>query len=209
VNFKHSWAYYKTAVYRDDSRKYKRMYTNLLFLIYNEFQVYNFAYNMKTIIRHKAFETNSSSTHSICVCDIDESRIEAGFEKYNGEEFTGIGSGEYGWDQDSFNGFWNKLDYMFIQLESMENKTGPEYAQSGQALLDWIIKEFESRGKTITLRRVGLNENAKYSWERGEGYIDHQSVGTEEVNAVLSSQKSLLNFLFNDDCYFETDNDNH
>lgn len=163
---------------------------------------------MKTITRHKAFETNSSSTHSVCV--YGQGAEEEGFEKFDKHHLHDIGSGEYGWEQETLYGFHNKLDYLHIYLDQTENMfERPAHIKNGRALLQWLVDEFKARGKEIFLNEVIPNNQAHaYNW--GKGYIDHQSCPSNTMETeVLSSQKALLNFLFNDSCYFETDNDNH
>lgn len=176
---------------------------------------------MKTVTRHKAFETNSSSTHSICVCDVDEGLIKLGFEAFNGHTLYDIGSGEYGWEVDDHYGFIAKLDYLYLYLDSSSSyrdganasyrSVAPlnEFNKDGNTFLAWLKSQFEERGFSITLETAVVNEDAEYSWERGTGYIDHQSIPGDFEEEILRSQKAVLNYLFNDKCYVHTDNDNH
>lgn len=171
---------------------------------------------MKILIRKNAFETNSSSTHSICV----GSTVNIGkeiFEKFSNKEshpYT-VGQGEYGWEYEEYDSFADKLDYIFIYLESSRRDEEhcryseinfeeiPDYLRGGTKFMDWLSDYFNSYGLEFhwKLKPVG-----KY----GGGYIDHQSVGRgNDMEEILSSKQSILNYLFNEEVYVQTDNDNH
>lgn len=166
---------------------------------------------MKTVIRHKAFETNSSSTHSICVYEGSESRIEAGFQRHTNGEYE-VEFGQFGWDHDTFYSFSSKVDYLYMYLNYTENDKLDrfEYIKNGKVFLTWLTSEFEKRNLTISFKCYDESEGRYDKTFYSTGYIDHQSYPmTSMENEVLTSQKAILNFLFNEDCYIETDNDNH
>lgn len=168
---------------------------------------------MKTITRHEAFETNSSSTHSICVCS--ENKItEEDFKIFANNSYRPyeVKVGEYGWDLEEYNSFESKLDYIYIYLESSrrDKETAkineinyskvPEYLRGGPKFMEWLTDYF---------KKYDLEFHWKLKSSNYGGYIDHQSVGRgNDMEYILKSKKSILNYLFNDDVTVKTDNDN-
>lgn len=161
---------------------------------------------MKTIIRNKAFETNSSSTHSICIEEENENAIEDGFIT-NANQKLNVAEGQFGWESDSFSSFPDKLDYLYMYLNYTEGSPNrSEITANGESLVKWLVSEFNKRGLSIEIRKYEVNED---KWFDQEGYIDHQSIPNDELEEVIQSQKAILNFLFNCRCSVITDNDNH
>ena len=131
-------------------------------------------------IRHGVFETNSSSTHSICI-----SKTHVDVPKGKKIYFT---FGKYGWDDRTVG---DTASYLYTgiygdegaltKLKSILDKWGVEY-------------EFEQPRDS--------------GWGYLEhGYVDHSEGLREFVFAVLSDEDLLARYLFGNACIY-TGNDN-
>lgn len=137
---------------------------------------------MKTT-RLKTFETNSSSSHSIV---LNNSKRQDTLYVDPETKTVTIGRHEFGWGHDEYDG---------------------AYAKASYALQDTEGDEFNFEQVKAAIKEVTGAENVELT---GEGYIDHQSVGT-----FLSFQPAHLNtkdwardfIFFNYDLVI--DNDNH
>lgn len=148
-------------------------------------------------IRQGVFETNSSSTHSLTISGID---------KFIYPKFIPIIEfGEYGWEQEIYSDFTDKISYVITMLATINR------IQKFEDFL--VLKEFvwlkeavnQHCGQELRIKAI----NDKYS---PLGYVDHQS--NNVLNEFLSQDElefkvKVLDFIFNEKYGFETDNDNH
>lgn len=134
---------------------------------------------MKKVTRHGVFETNSSSTHSI---SIGSNKPE--YPNFKGEEIT-LEQGEFGWEIRRFHSFSKRLQYAYTYAKN--------YRKEGVELIKKLLFEH--------CNCSAINESDF------EGYIDHQS--DYVCSEAFVSEDTLHNFLFSNDSYFTTDNDNH
>lgn len=159
----------------------------------------------KTQVRNGAFETNSSSTHSITISDKDPVL----HPNKNAKNPIDIYTGEYGWEEESYSGFGANASYIATYILSGKD---PKLAEGeewlSQAAID-DIPELKMMTEIIKLY-TGCEEvryhpsNAGYCrW----GYIDHQSY--DMVYEALESRDTLTRFLFSPGSGFTTGNDNH
>ena len=156
---------------------------------------------MKRQIRHGVFETNSSSTHAICISTVDE--------ELSIPETIEFGFGDYGWEEDTLSSRRDRANYLYTCL----------------AYSSWDkVKEYIEFIKT-TLREAGVNniyfddlkigistwgdDKVEYWVKPGNGYVDHGEQAFEFVEAVCSNKKLLLDYLFSDKSYILTGNDNN
>ena len=144
------------------------------------------------------FETNSSSTHSICIAKnaklIIPSEIHFAF-------------GEFGWEFRKLKSLADKASYLYTGL--MNNRMETEFQQVKELL--------ESKGIPVTYEER-IVEHKCYHDQKGhfiqyesspnEGYVDHSIDLVPFLNAVLSDEESLMNFLFSGMSYIRTGNDN-
>lgn len=131
-------------------------------------------------VRKGIFETNSSSTHSVVICDSVD------FEKpLIGDEPVSLCQGEFGWEEETYTDFNSKLTYAYTYAKNYGRSTDVD-------TLKEVIKEF-----------MGL----ECVEEEGDGYIDHQSI--DEAQKIFETQESLKKFLFAPGSHVITDNDNH
>ena len=136
-------------------------------------------------VRNGVFETNSSSTHSICIqkkpVDADYGRIV-------------FNVGEYGWDERTV----NLGDYLYTAILCLdpENKRG--FLSRLKSVLDRHHIRYE-------LEKPPYDER----WCSYDGcYIDHYDETEEFVEAMLEDEDMLLRGLFGSDSAVYTGNDN-
>ena len=141
-------------------------------------------------VRNGMFETNSSSTHTIIVTD---RKTEPGLR-------VDFAIGEFGREYRVLRSINEKASYLYTlacecnckdvyqQLYTMLSKYGVECSCS-------VPAEFE-----------------KWSSEDGQylsnGYVDHCYEGIGFVNNMLTHEHSLIKFLFSDESFVVTGNDN-
>lgn len=140
-------------------------------------------------IRSGVFETNSSSTHSICISTDNTDEMDF-------PEALHFRLDEFGWE-------WNRLD-------TVESKAAYLYA----ALID-TCKQDELAEKTAwimdTLAKHGVEcvfdipNRGYYRYRVG---IDHGYNLADFVKAVMHSERRLLRYLFSPNSFVLTGNDN-
>lgn len=148
-------------------------------------------------IRNAVFETNSSSTHSISVSEVNSDELMDNTMAMDGEDNVVVESGEFGWEQEVYNDSVTKASYM---LTYVKNYCGDRE------------EEFESMLRDVIKEQTGCNDvifndtgERYYKW----GYIDHQSSSHHQYHFVFESKETLRQFIFNRESILETDNDNH
>lgn len=135
---------------------------------------------MKRQIRRGVFETNSSSTHSIC---ISKAPVKIGKDIY-------FGIGEYGWE----NSCVGIVNYLYTAILSMDDSK--ELLKRLKNILDKHSIEYE------------FEEPVYYDYGYlKNGYIDHSEDTREFIDAVLVDEDMLMRCLFGDSCVY-TGNDN-
>lgn len=132
-------------------------------------------------VRKNVFETNSSSTHSICIAK----NVDYDIPKELHFEF-----GEFGWEHDTLNTTSEKASYLYTGVVNYF----PEK-------LDGILEVLKSKGIEVTLQEKSGNY-----WE--SGYVDHGSEMDDFVEGVTESEDRLLSYLFSGLSFVHTGNDN-
>lgn len=141
-------------------------------------------------IRSKVFETNSSSSHSLTVAPAEVVDFSTFISKDQAKEgVLVVEYGEFGWEKDYHYDFRTKLSYLLTDIKC---STGSDdiSGTSQFAVVQELIKE-----------KLGVSLEVS-----GDGYIDHQSVGTAVY--LVDDTQELSNFLFGSSSYVETGNDN-
>lgn len=148
---------------------------------------------MKKIIKQGLFETNSSSTHSICICTDDKLLKDM---KYPEKLYFGIG--EHGWEFETLKTAEDKANYLYTAiLYIYDKKTASEKVNK---LYDW-------------LNDIGVQaefEKPKY-WNNDyldNGYVDHGYELIDFINSIFRSPKLLYRYLFSEYSYVAKGNDN-
>ena len=143
---------------------------------------------MRTI-RRNIFETNSSSTHSICITDQDEN---IKFPKSVNFKF-----GKFDWEFDDYVDTEDKASYLYTAIFEC-------YGQKGASEKIQIIKDaLDKKGIEYEFEEPKFGE---YGFDFG--YIDHGDETKEFVDAVLKSDDRLYRYLFSYNSYILTGNDN-
>ena len=152
-------------------------------------------------IRNSVFETNSSSTHSICVCKenrgiVFPEKIDINIQDY-----------EFGWEHEKYSSTDEKLAYIIMGI------TARYYSQG----ITETCKKIELLLKTIGqwIKRVSVHglyflcyDGSAYIEEENYGYVDHASEMEELLDAVLNDEETLKRYLFSSDSFILTGNDN-
>lgn len=131
-------------------------------------------------IRNNVFETNSSSTHSICISK-KEPKIGS---------FVSFSLGEFGWE----NAAVNPADYLYTAIMCQNDH---------DELLDKLKEILDKNGIMYDFEEPKPN-----SWGWYDFYIDHSEDTDEFIDAALNDEDMLMRLLFNSDSVVYTGNDN-
>lgn len=138
---------------------------------------------MNRKIRQGVFETNSSSTHSICIAK----DVKLELPKSIHFDF-----GEFGWEIDTLDSVAEKACYLYTGL----------YDNGCHDEISSMVETLRSKGIEVT-----LEEPKKDGWS-ANGYVDHGDELNGFIEAVTSSEYALLSFLFSPLSFILTGNDN-
>ena len=141
-------------------------------------------------IRNGIFETNSSSTHAICITDYGLSVIDI-------PETLKAECCEYGWENAVLTSPAEKLSYLYAAIYDLYD----EYDRN--KMLNDIYHTLLSMGCECE-----FDEPEKGYWGYAEIGIDHAYDLRDFVNAVMHSESRLKRYLFSPDSYVVTGNDN-
>ena len=155
---------------------------------------------MKRQIRQGVFETNSSSTHAICIATDTEYDIPTSIE---------FSFGDFGWEVDKLTSRKERANYLYTCMAYAENN------EKMKEYLDFIIKTLHKHG----VKDIGFESFEYHVYEydgklfdyiapSGDGYVDHGDVAQGFVEKVCSDEKLLLDYLFSDKSFILTGNDN-
>lgn len=151
---------------------------------------------MKIQVRRGTFETNSSSTHAICITKSEY--------RHNSFSHIDFEIGEFGWENDEYDSLYNKASYLITAILSFDKDEADENLQKLKDILDSNNIEY-----TFPELKVDSweHEGKKRYYYDINGYIDHSGETKEFVEAVLSDSDRLFRFLFGDS-FIITGNDN-
>lgn len=142
---------------------------------------------MKTKIRKSVYETNSSSSHSICIADNNTMLMDTELiPDQNGD--IELDGGQFGWEWEKYNDALTKANYAAI-FSRNDSKW--------RNLLEEVIK-VQTGASNV---QFNINDDS---------YIDHQSDVIEGGSATeaFESQEKLRHFIFNKNSWLFTGNDN-
>lgn len=149
-------------------------------------------------IRQGVFETNSSSTHSICIAKDAKLTIPRSIHF----EF-----GEFGWECDTLQSLGEKACYLYTGLIANDRKDDA----------DNIIQILKDKGISVTAEEPIYEKNCytnsdgklvEYVSGQNIGYVDHSGEMTSFLNAVCEDESKLMRYLFSDLSFIITGNDN-
>ena len=149
-------------------------------------------------IRKSVWETNSSSVHSLVVCNIDsESSQIIKISKDLSIEFYG---GEYGWGPDSCDTAEEKANYLAVYL-MLYSKDADKIE-----MFERVIKEVTG---AETLKYMFLNSNGDSDYgDDNWSYIDPQGYEDGNWDLLFASDDTLKDFIFNRKYSINISNDN-
>lgn len=136
---------------------------------------------MKKQIRKSVFETNSSSTHSVCISNTADLILP------NDIEFK---FGEFGWEYDRLSSIAEKASYLYTAL----------YAFNDLDYIDELKQIFINKGISSTFE----DPNGIYC-----GYIDHNYGLSDFLENIKNDENKLFQFLFSPLSFVLTGNDNN
>lgn len=156
---------------------------------------------MKTI-RKCVFETNSSSTHSICLTTTDDTLP----SKFPSELRFEIG--EFGWEDAILANAYDKASYLYTSILAIYPAL--QVNDITAKITDMLWKH---EVKATFENPEGMNNPDSYGvsyYDIGYGYVDHAGEDDHEdfVKRVTSNDKRLLRYLFDEASYVITGNDN-
>lgn len=143
-------------------------------------------------IRRNVFETNSSSVHSIVVCN------EALEE--NHASFIFFRLGEFGWSMDVLDDDWSRASYFYTAACELRQHD----------VKDEIIDLLEPLGINCVFDEENPPKYSEYngSYFLDNGGIDHVDECRVFVNALMKDGEMLARFLLDDRSFVVTGNDN-
>ena len=151
-------------------------------------------------IRKAVFETNSSSSHSLTLSSIDLVKIPFPPEILRSGMLE-LSLGYYGWEWFRMYTAKNKIEYLFTQLFDHDNIPEGDVQTVTRALREESAR-FDSLCRVVK-EHTGVELVVRPG---SSGGVDHQSggVGLE----VFESDERLRTFLFSEENYIQTGNDN-
>lgn len=160
---------------------------------------------MKRQIRQSCFETNSSSTHAICI---------ATDSVYDIPDYVSFGFGEFGWSFDKLSSRRERANYLYTCLvDLIDDKNFDEFKTRLNFIISTLIKngvkdiDFDDYPQ-ICLYVYGGDGELHYCIRPNDGYVDHSRCALDFINKVCSDEKMLLDYLFSDKSFILTGNDN-
>lgn len=163
---------------------------------------------MKRQIRRSVFETNSSSTHSLCIATgLSESDLRF-------PESVTFKFGEFGWEISKLDSVEKKASYLYTAMSVyLSIAQLPTWEKRVRFLYDTLKKH------GVDCKFVGTLKIEPYisSWSEeldiwasidGDGYLDHSEGIGPFLDYVFESEEHLLNFLFSKKSFILTGNDN-
>jgi hypothetical protein len=154
---------------------------------------------MKRQIRQSCFETNSSSTHAICI---------ATDTLYNIPKTVSFGFGDFGWRFDKLTSRQERANYLYTCLGYCNFSELKKYIEFiSNTLYKNGVKDIDF--ESFKLGIYYWNNKTEIYFEPNDGYVDHGNETKEFVDAVCSNEKMLLDYLFSDKSFILTGNDNY
>lgn len=143
-------------------------------------------------IRHNVFETNSSSIHSIVVCDEALKDIHAPYVFFR--------LGEFGWSMNVLEDIWERASYFYTAACELRQHD----------VKDEIINLLEPLGIDCVFDEENPPQYEEYngSYFLDNGGIDHVDECRKFVDTLMNDREMLARFLLDDRSFVITGNDN-
>ena len=145
------------------------------------------------LIRNNIFETNSSSTHALVVYKNG---------KYILPDKLRFDIGEFGWSYNVYYDTHSKASYIITLIFTHNTRYETEY------LLDKLGRILDKNNIQYSFPEVNfINEYGWGYWDI-DGYVDHSCEAYSWLYDILDDEDMLFKFLFNNESYISTGNDN-
>lgn len=170
-------------------------------------------------IRRSVFETNSSSMHSVSISNKRNYLYDEDCLLVDVDDYVHVRFGEFGWEIESYNDAYSKLQYIVTMLVETEGRrvmsSDDLFETDGFKLINDAVADYcHCKGIWIdSWMKMELYEwdGRKELYLEHDGYIDHQS--HEDYSCVKDFLDdygvSITDFIFNSGVVVHTDNDNH
>ena len=157
---------------------------------------------MKKQIRQRVFETNSSSTHSICIARnpvLSEIPSSLNFK-----------FGSFGWEVDKLTSIKEKASYLYTCISYLDDidKIKECLQFITNSLIEYGVEDIYFDNFELSPFCNGINNVDIYICPGDEGYVDHGREAIDFVEAVCSDKHKLINYLFSEQSFILTGNDN-
>lgn len=163
---------------------------------------------MKRHVRNGVFETNSSSTHSICIAT-DLKRSDFRFP----DKVT-FRYGEFGWEVRRLDSMEAKASYLYTAIHHKLYESIDRWKEC----LTFIFETLKDNDIECSFEGFVKIEpwvssydgysKLYFSMNIEDGYIDHGDETNDLVDALCSDRDLLLSFLFSKKSFILTGNDN-
>lgn len=153
---------------------------------------------MKRIIRNGIFESNSSSTHAICICT-DKKLL----EEMEHPTHLYFGIGQHGWEFQTLGTPEERANYLYTGILECYGYDG--YKEKINKVKD-ILETYGCEAKFEESRWIKYDD-IDYVY-LAYGYVDHGDELQEFIEAVLDNPDLLYEYLFSDYSYVQKGNDN-
>ena len=151
-------------------------------------------------VRRGTFETNSSSTHSICVTKGDEALLIPNTVSVNIDEY------EFGWEYEKWCYYDDKIAYFVLGILNISYNEG---LGKGATMLEEFINDLKEFGvKEVDITGVRLHHYQSQYYLESDGYVDHSSDLKDFVEELMANKETLKRFLFSTDSFILGGNDN-
>jgi len=140
-------------------------------------------------IRKSIWETNSSSTHAICISNNSVNNID-----YYDCSTIYYHLGEYGWATEMLSGATELLSYLMTTIKDYNDCHADDDLKYDENYIADILRKYN-------IEIECYNTDCYY-------YVDHVSDSKEWLDAIYNDESMLLNYLFSADSFIITGNDN-
>lgn len=152
-------------------------------------------------IRQGVFETNSSSTHAISICEFRPNTALPEIVMFETNQ-------EFGWEFEDYTDICSKANYLWLAICYKYDTLGQEDELIRvKATISQYLKRIGVRAEFEERRYIG-NKWSDDKYIDIIGYINHPEDLDELVDAVLEKPELLYGYLFNSDSMVSTGNDN-
>ena len=144
-------------------------------------------------IRKRIFETNSSSTHALCISKKDD---------YEFPNVLYFKLGNFGWNEEIIYGYNELASYLWTAICDLYGYNDYKYFEDYKNYLYEVLYEYgvECDFETPVYTEYGSLDN--------DVYVNHVGELDEILKTLKNSPKKLIRFLFAPDSFIITGNDN-